>query len=307
MDNRTDFNFYKDATQAAQGTKGNALPAASFGAFRMFARSVNQAIRNDYAEKEKQKASFKEELSSKRAQEKSLELDNIFKVMVTGKQDVLTRTLAKLENNTRNAVKKFALIPPTPEGIMKIENAEKRIDSISETEWLMLAEDVADNYQEAALLKSVAAKHGKDYDIPFEPGKATENLDNLVSMLKKEVIANIGEDPLEHMNMATFFRHEPGVESIYGMMNLYAEYFDTLPVATVTDVVAEMENADDLTARMKEARFIAWKNKANTLWEEFLSVDRDIQKNGLTDENTNKAEKLIRIVNEQYTNGAENA
>jgi len=305
--NRNDFRFFTDATAAARGGNGKTTPHTSFRAFGNFARGINLSLRKDYEEFEKEKAEIREEYSPKKAQEKIAEKEAVFKVNVGGKVDFLTNTLDRLAGNVRNTLERFAMIPPTQEGILAIDTAEKRIDTMTETEFLMFVKNHAENYQESAYLQAIAKKHGKDYKLPFEPEEAINNLDKLVPLLKEQVIANIGKDPVEHIEMRMFLEHEEG-KPLYGQINPLVEYFDNLPIAVEDgDPIPELTNQKDLEDRLIKARQTCWYNNAKALWEEAVSIGSDIQRNGMTTENISKAERMIKIVNELFPEGKGNA
>ena len=308
MDNRYDFNFYRHATAAARNSDNKATPYTSFYAFRMFADTLNAVLRNDFKAKEKEKAGYKEELSSKRVQEKSLALDEAYNSSVKGKQNKLTEILDKLAGNIRDAYERFTMIPPSPEGILRIENAAKRLDTMTETEFLLLAKAASNNYQETALLQSEARKHGRDYNIPFEPEEAKENLDKLVKLIKENVIDNIGESRSEHYEMANFFLNNKDAEGYtYGKINPLVEYFEALPIYIAdADIIPELVDKDNLQGRLVKARQICWENNQKALWEEAVHVGIELQNKGLNTESISKAEKIIKIVSEMYPDKSDN-
>lgn len=300
-----DYNFFKTASEAAR-QKTERTPYTSFSAFRKLAMTMNIALRSEWKAKEEKKAKMREELSSKRVQEKSQELEDAFKQSEKEKQEKLTQILDRLSGNIKNAYERFAMIPPSPEGILKIENAAKRFDTMSETEFYLLAKSSAGNYQELALLQAEAKRHGKDFDIPFEPSEAEENLNDVVSMLKEKVIANIGKDLTDSgcMEMANFFYHEDGKKA-YGLINPLTEYFDNLPVYVPdsTEIIPELTDMNMLQGKLANARQICWKNNHKALWEEAVHVGSELQNRGMNTESIAKAEKIIKIVSEMYPDG----
>ena len=304
MDNKLDLQFFINASNAAKGSKGKSTPYTSFYAFRKFAASMNIALRHDWEEMEKEKAELRKTYVPKVVQEKGAALESVFNDAVKTKQAFLSDTLDRLTGNVERAYKKFAMIPPSAEKIQMIENAEKRIDSMSETEFIMLVENVSGNYQESALLHSIATKHGKGYNIPFEPEEAAKNLETLKKQLKEKVINNIGRDPVECLEMATFFRHEDG-NTIYGQLNALSEYFDNLPIAIEEEKpIPALTDQKDLQDRLLKARQICWDKNAKALWEETITVNSEIQNKGLSEENITKAERIIRIVGELFPEAA---
>lgn len=302
--NNSDYRFYINASEAAKGTKGRMMPGTSFYAFRMFAKSMNESIRKDWAAKEAEKAEYAKDHNAKAIEKKFHDADTVFADYVTGKKEMLTRILDKLASNTQRAFEKFTMIPPRPESITKIDLADKRFDTMSETEFLLLAEDCASNYQESSYLQAVAKKHGKDYKIPFEPGEAKENLNLLVSIMKRDVIAHIDDDPVENLALGTYFAHKDGGE-IYGYINLYSCYFDDLPVFVQdeSDIIPELTDRADIENNLVAARKVCWENGLKSLWNDAVNIGYDIQKNGLTLDNITKAEKIITVVNEMYPSG----
>lgn len=293
----SDLKNYANRTAT---TRGNGTPTTKNGAFRLYLRNRNTALLNERAEIEKAKAENIENLSKKLAEEKNRDLDEIRANRLKIAQDQMLKIADKIDANLTHAINKLAMIPPRPEKVLMIENAGKRFDKISDTELNMLIASVADNFQESALLHSIAEKHGKDYDLYFTPEKANEYKDKLIRLYKEKVIPFIGDDAVEHFEMANFFRYEDG-KPLYGEINPLADYFDHLPIAVEDEKpIPELTNQKGLEDRLYEARQLCWSNHARALWEETISVGMDIQKNGLTTENIKTAEKLIKIVGELY-------
>ena len=215
-----DFEFFKNATASAKGSNEQSI---NFSALRNFAKNNNSALRKDYETMEKEISDMKENLSSKKVQEKTIALNEAMKAVVNGKKSILNSILEKQANRTRQAIEKFAMIPPSQEGILRIKTAEDRIDSMSDSELLMLIKASANNYQELAYLHSVAEKHGRKFDIPFEPGEANKNLDELVSHIRTDIIEHIDDDPKGNLTLGTFFNYKEG-QTVYGVINNLCEY-----------------------------------------------------------------------------------
>ena len=297
--NSLDFNFYRSGTASARGEKGTPAPSTYFGAFRMVARDINTTCRNDRNTIENEIKELSATLNRNALFARRSELESAFNAVVHNKQEFLLRILDKLIDSKKEAIKQFTVTPPSADHITLIESAEKRIDSISETEWLMIVETVANNYQESALLHDIAEKHGKSYKLPYEPEQANADLDELRKRMKAEVIDHIGEDP--SINMQMFFNHKDDSE-IYGRLNELCVEFDELPVNLVENPIVELTNTEDLETRVNNARYTAYKANDKELWNQLVTVSFSI-KEGINDNNLHEAERLISLVNAKYPDG----
>lgn len=301
MDNKSTLNFFKNGTESSKTEKHYSSPYTNCGALRSFSQSINIVLNKDRKAIDEEIAEASKKLNSEALKEKNIELNEAFTASLKGKQNILGNVMSKLIANIQKAGKKHFMLPPTPEGILEIDTVDKRFDSLSETELLMLIEKHSDNYQESAYLQSVARKHGKDYNLQIEPNEFFENLKKYEELFRHEVIERISDDPENNLTLGTFFNYKEG-KPINGYLNYYADYFDSLPVYVDDEesIIPELTNKEHLQSQLINARQTCWKHNLKSLWEDAVLINRNIQEKGFTIENISKAEKIVKVVNEMF-------
>lgn len=296
-----DYQFFVTASETARAGFEKQTPAgASFSAFRLFAKGINQSLVKDREQLDKEKQEITSEYNPKKAGEKIAELESIFNKTVAFKQDNLRKILDRLITTKRSAIEQFTCTPPTDRQLRLIDSVSRRDGNISDTEWNMIVNECSSNYQASAILNDFAKNHGKDYALPFEPEEDLKDLDNLNERLTR-VVDHISEKPLDAgLDIAEFFAHDDSRGETYGVINLLCEKFDSSSPAYVAESLVDLTDLADLTARLLEARGVAYHNGAKDLFGEIVKINMDIRDNGLNEDNLERAEKLIVMVNTLY-------
>ena len=296
--NMTEF-FQETSKSARTGYNKPSPSGSSFAGFRMFAKSIHKSLLHEREEMENQ---IEENSRSYiNAGEKNIELKSGYDKLVKEKQSVLTGVKNKLIAPRETAIEKYTVEPPTDKQMKLYNVAVLRIDTISDREWNMIVSECASNYQASALLRDLAEKHGKLYQIPFDPEEQLNKLHALSDSLDF-VIDHIGEDPYDDtslLRMAEFFNYDPSRET-YGQINILCEEFDSGASTYVPESIVELTDPADLYSRLMSARNVAYHNKAMDLFGEIVKVDMSIRDNGLNEENLTRAEYLINYINILY-------
>ena len=297
-----DFSFFvKTSETARKGFEKQTPSGASFAAFRKFAKGINTSLVKDRKLYEQDTQEIRKKYLPRVADEKVAELKNAFMSTVSMKQDILRNICNRLISANENAIGQATITPPTDRQLRIIDSISRRDGNISDTEWNMVVSECSPNYQASAILNDFAEKHNKSYTLPFEPEKALQDLKILNEKLNK-VIDHISEDPITagNLDIAEFFAHDESRGQTYGVINILCEKFDTLAPAYVAESIVDLTDPAELTARLLEARGIAYRNNAKDLFNEIVRCDMRIRDNGLNEDNLKRAEELISIVHTLY-------